>query len=167
MAIAHLPTQLTPQLITPENFQPYGQVIFPTDDSKQFDVHDAQLVLSGIPRFYIMHLRKVGLRFHSLARHQQCTQCLGSLAGKEWFMVVAPASDPAQIDLTQIAAFRITGNCFIKLNAGTWHAGPLFEEEFIDFYNLELYDTNINDYEVCNLRKLYNLNFELQVRSLS
>ncbi|MFN9165434.1 MAG: Ureidoglycolate hydrolase, partial [Pseudanabaena sp.] len=49
MAIAHLPTQLTPQLITPENFQPYGQVIFPTDDSKQFDVHDAQLVLSGIP----------------------------------------------------------------------------------------------------------------------
>ena len=53
MAIAHLPTQLTPQLITPENFQPYGQVIFPTDDSKQFDVHDAQLVLSGIPRFYI------------------------------------------------------------------------------------------------------------------
>jgi ureidoglycolate hydrolase len=133
MTIANLPTQLTPLLITPENFQPYGQVIFPTDDGKQFDVNDAQLVLSGIPRFYIMRLRKVGLKFHSFARHQQ------------------------------IAAFRITGNCFIKLNAGTWHAGPLFEEEFIDFYNLELHDTNINDYEVYNLRKLYNLNFELTV----
>jgi hypothetical protein len=82
-------------------------------------------------------------------------------------MAVAPASDPAQIDITQIAAFRITGNCFIKLNAGTWHAGPLFEEDFIDFYNLELHDTNINDYEVCNLRKLYNLSFELQIRYLS
>jgi len=163
MAITNLLTQLTPQLITPENFQPYGQVIFPTDDGKQFDEKDAQLSLAGIPRFYIMHLRKVGLKFQSLARHQQCTQCLGSLGGKEWFMVVAPASAPDQINLEQIAAFRIIGNCFIKLNAGTWHAGPLFAEEFIDFYNLELHDTNINDYEVCNLRKLYNLSFELQL----
>ncbi|BBC22267.1 ureidoglycolate lyase [Pseudanabaena sp. ABRG5-3] len=165
MAIANSPTQLTPQLITPENFQPYGQVIFPTDDGKQFDENDAQLSLAaGIPRFYIMHLRKVGLKFHSLARHQQCTQCLGSLGSKEWFMAVAPASSALeQINLEQIAAFRITGNCFIKLNAGTWHAGPLFAEEFIDFYNLELHDTNINDYEVCNLRKLYNLSFDLHV----
>lgn len=171
MAIMHLsknpPTQLTPQLITPENFQPYGQVIFPTDDGVQFDENDAQLSLVGIPRFYIMRLRKVGLKFQSLARHQQCTQCLGSLCGKEWFMAVAPTSAPDQINLEQIAAFRITGNCFIKLNAGTWHAGPLFEEDFIDFYNLELHDTNINDYEVCNLRKLYNLSFELQIRYLS
>lgn len=27
MAIAYLSTQLSPQLIKPENFQPYGQVI--------------------------------------------------------------------------------------------------------------------------------------------
>lgn len=122
MAIMHLsknpPTQLTPQLITPENFQPYGQVIFPTDDGVQFDENDAQLSLVGIPRFYIMRLRKVGLKFQSLARHQQCTQCLGSLCGKEWFMAVAPTSAPDQINLEQIAAFRITGNCFIKLNTG-------------------------------------------------
>jgi ureidoglycolate hydrolase len=163
MTIANLLTQLTPQLITPENFQPYGQVIFATDDSKQFDLEDAQLSLSGIPRFYIMRLGKVGIKFHIFARHQQCTQCLGSLAGKEWFLAVAPSSSPEQINLEQIAAFRISGNCFIKLNLGTWHAGPLFEDEFIDFYNLELHDTNINDYEVCNLRKLYNLNFELTV----
>jgi ureidoglycolate hydrolase len=163
MAIANLLTQLTPHIITPENFQPYGQVIFPTDDGKQFDTTDAQLSLTGIPRFYIMHLRKVGIKFHSLARHQQCTQCLGSLGGKEWFMAVAPAASPDRMNLEQIAAFRISGNCFIKLHAGTWHAGPLFEDEFIDFYNLELHDTNINDYEVCNLRKLYNLNFELTV----
>jgi ureidoglycolate hydrolase len=163
MAIANLLTKLTPQLITPENFQPYGQVVFPTDDNKQFDLNDAQLSLMGIPRFYIMHLRKVGIKFHSFARHQKCTQCLGSLGGKEWFMAVAPAASPDRLNLEQIAAFRISGNCFIKLNVSTWHAGPLFEDEFIDFYNLELHDTNINDYEVCNLRKLYNLNFELTV----
>ncbi|MFM7887097.1 MAG: ureidoglycolate lyase, partial [Pseudanabaena sp.] len=85
-------------------------------------------------------------------------QCLGSLGGKEWFMAVAPASPPEQVEIAQIAAFRITGNCFIKLNAGTWHAGPLFADEFIDFYNLELHDTNINDYEVYNFCQLYKIN---------
>jgi ureidoglycolate hydrolase len=163
MEINLLTTQLPSRLITAENFQPYGQVIFPTADSKQFDLKDAQLSLSGIPRFYILHLLKVGTKFHNLARHVKATQCLGSLNGKEWFIAVAPPSHPDQINLEQIAAFRISGNCFIKLDLGTWHAGPLFEDEFIDFYNLELHDTNINDYEVCNLRKLYNLNFELTV----
>lgn len=159
MAIAQLPTQL----ISTENFQPYGQVIFATDDGKQFDINDAQLSLAGLPRFYIMRLHKVGIKFHSFARHVKCTQCLGSIGGKEWFMAVAPPSPPDRINLEQIAAFRISGDCFLKLNVGTWHAGPLFADEFIDFYNLELHDTNINDYEACNLRNLYNLDFEIQL----
>jgi hypothetical protein len=29
---------------------------------------------------------------------------------------------------------------------GTWHAGPLFDDEFQDFYNLELKDTNVTDH---------------------
>lgn len=161
MASSVLTTKLHPQLITAENFHQYGQVIFPTSDGKHFDLESAQLSLTGIPHFYILHLIKVGIKFHNFARHVKSTQCLGSLNGKEWFIAVAPPSHPEQIDLEQIAVFRISGNCFIKLDLGTWHAGPLFEDEFIDFYNLELHDTNINDYEVCNLRKLYNLNFEI------
>ncbi|MFO5528940.1 MAG: Ureidoglycolate hydrolase, partial [Cuspidothrix sp.] len=50
-----LPTiqQLPLQLITPENFQPYGQVIYASKDGKNFDHEDAQLNLeNGIPRFY-------------------------------------------------------------------------------------------------------------------
>lgn len=47
--------QLRPQLITPENFRPYGQVIFPSQDGKPFGADDAQLILDrGTPRFYIM-----------------------------------------------------------------------------------------------------------------
>jgi ureidoglycolate hydrolase len=157
-------TLLQPQLVTAENFQPYGQAIFPSDDGKSFDLHDAQLILNGTPRFYILHLIKTGRKFRSFARHVLCTQCLGALAGKEWLIAVAPVADCDRIDLTKIAAFRIPSNCFIKLNAGTWHAGPHFDDDFIDFYNLELHDTNINDYEVCNLRKLYNLNFEIALK---
>ena len=50
--------QLSAQTITSENFQAYGQVIFPSKDGKFFDADDAQLVLDdGIPRFYIMQLQ--------------------------------------------------------------------------------------------------------------
>lgn len=42
---------------------------------------------------------------------------------------------------------RIPPGNFIKLHAGTWHAGPLFEgEDSMAFYNLELSDTNVTDH---------------------
>jgi hypothetical protein len=36
---------------------------------------------------------------------------------------------------------------FIKMHTGTWHAGPLFTSPaHIDFYNLELSETNVTDH---------------------
>jgi len=70
--------------------------------------------------------------------------------GKEWLIAVAPTKDVPQPKLEEIIALRIPGNCSIKLNQGTWHADPYFDEEFVDFYNLELSDTNINDRYTCN-----------------
>lgn len=157
-------TQLNAQIISQENFQAYGQVISATDDSKSYDLDDAQLVLHpGTPRFYIMRLSQKGTTFKHITRHLNCTQCLGSLEGKEWLMGVAPPSKASQPAVEDIIAFRIPGNCFIKLEQGTWHAGPYFsfDTDFIDFYNLELSDTNINDHETCNLSKIYNREFEI------
>lgn len=154
--------QLQAQFITPETFKPYGQVIYASQDGKPFDTEDAQLVLqNGIPRFYIMHLVAKGRKFHKITRHLKCTQCLGSLEGKEWFMGVAPPTDSLKPRLEDIIAFRIPGNCFIKLEVGTWHAGPYFDHDFVDFYNLELSDTNINDHDTCDLLKTYNVEFEI------
>jgi ureidoglycolate hydrolase len=154
--------KLPAQLITPENFSPYGQVIFPSVDGKRFDAEDAQLNLqNGIPRFYIMRLNKKGRKFHHITRHQQCTQCLGSLEGKDWFMAVAPPSESPKPNIEEMSAFRIPGNCFIKLEVGTWHAGPYFEHEFVDFYNLELSDTNVVDHFTHNFRKHDSLEFEI------
>lgn len=43
-------------------------------------------------------------------------------------------------------AFCIPHGGFVKLNKGTWHAGPLFDDlEHRDFLNLELTDTNLSD----------------------
>jgi ureidoglycolate hydrolase len=155
--------QLHAELITPANFQRYGQVIFATPDSKLFDEKDAQLSLeNGIPRFYIMRLKDKGMKFSKITRHVQCTQCLGSLAGKDWFMAVcSPHNDMNEPVLAELAAFRIPGNCFIKLNEGTWHAGPYFDHEFVDFYNLELSDTNVVDHFTYDFLKSHQLEFEM------
>ena len=79
--------------ITLDNFKPYGQLITPSEDGKVYDEIDAQLNLkNGIPRFYIMRLTERGRCFNRITRHEQCTQCLGSLEGKEWFLEIGRAS---------------------------------------------------------------------------
>lgn len=133
--------------ISVEAFAPFGQVIFPTPDGQEYGPMDAQLELSqGIPRFYIMNLTQRGRQFSQITRHERCTQCLGSLRGAHWLLAVAPPSPEPQPDRAQLRAFRIPGNCFVKLAIGTWHAGPYFDAPTVDFYNLELSDTNIVDH---------------------
>jgi len=155
--------QLQAQWVTPENFRRYGQVISASLDGKNYDAEDAQLnLLQGIPRFYIMRLLQKGRQFHTMTRHVQCTQCLGSLEGKDWFIAVAPPNQTSQQPtLEEISAFRIPGNCFIKLEVGTWHAGPLFDQEFVDFYNLELSDTNVVDHFSHSFLKSHQLKLEI------
>ena len=154
--------QITARSITSESFQPYGQVITASVDGKAFDTTDAQLNLeNGTPRFYIMRLHKRGRHFHTITRHVQCTQCLGSLEGKEWLIAVAPPSQAEKPDIEKMSAFRIPGNCFIKLEVGTWHAGPYFECDAIDFYNLELSNTNVVDRFTHDFLKNENLEFEI------
>ncbi|NJK74586.1 MAG: Ureidoglycolate hydrolase [Richelia sp. CSU_2_1] len=162
MSESILTQQLLAEWVTAENFRSYGQVIFASVDGKSFDAEDAQLNLTdGIPRFYIMRLEKKGRKFSKITRHVRCTQCLGSLAGKDWLMAVAPPSEGDRPSLENLAAFRIPGNCFIKLDVGTWHAGPYFDADFVDFYNLELSDTNVVDHFTFDLAKNCNLRFEI------
>jgi ureidoglycolate hydrolase len=156
--------QLPAEWITPERFRPYGQVIFASQDGKSYDADDAQLNLqNGTPRFYIMRLHHKGSKFHKITRHIQCTQCLGSLEGKDWLIAVAPPnSEVDEPALEDIVAFHIPGNCFIKLEMGTWHAGPYFNHDFVDFYNLELNNTNVVDHFTHDFLKSHQLQFEIQ-----
>lgn len=163
MSAFHTVQQLKAEWITPENFQRYGQVIFPSGDGQGFNEEDARLNLqNGIPRFYIMRLHNKGQKFYKITRHEKCTQCLGSLEGKDWLMAVCPPyNDIDHPVLEELAAFRIPGNCFIKLEVGTWHAGPYFDYEFVDFYNLELSDTNVVDHFTHDFIKSHQLAFEM------
>lgn len=150
------------KLITSETFKPYGQVISASKDGKTYDQDDAQLNLkNGIPRFYIMRLKARGRKFHRITRHSLCTQCLGSLGGKDWLIAVAPPSLAEKPDLSKLMAFQIPGDCFIKLEVGTWHAGPYFDYDVVDFYNLELSDTNIIDHFTYDFREQEGLEWEI------
>jgi len=154
--------QLSAIAITKSNFKPYGELVTPSPDGKAFDRTDAVLNLkNGIPRFYIMHLERRGRTFDRITRHYSCTQCLGSLEGKEWFMAVCPPSESSEPDLDRLKAFRIPGDCFIKIEVGTWHAGPYFDSEAVDFYNLELSNTNIIDHCTHSFAIKQNLKFEI------
>ncbi len=154
--------KLIAQKIAIANFQPFGQLIFPARDGKPYDDSDAQLNLSnGTPRFYIMRLHQRGRKFSQITRHCLCTQCLGSLEGQEWFLAVAPPCDEDRPKIEEIVAFRIPGNCFVKLEAGTWHAGPYFDPEIVDFYNLELSDTNERDRHTHDFLTSDGLEFEI------
>lgn len=148
--------------ITAESFRPFGQVIVPQPDDTPFNPQDAQLALeNGTPRFYIMQLRDRGRRFHDITRHGACTQCLGALEGRDWFLGVAPPGESPDPRLEDIQVFKIPGNCFIKLEVGTWHAGPYFDDAVVNFYNLELSDTNVVDHTTCDLLQTYGVEFEI------
>ena len=157
-------TTIPAQSLERKTFVPYGEIIFARAAGTQFDnnhydpetsAEEPSLTLTnGTPRLWIMRLKKNGLVFSKMARHRRVTQCLGSLQGKEWFVAVAPPNDLADgtcPELARIAAFRIPGDCVIKLHVATWHAGPHFLHDECLFFNLENLDTNERDFDAYDL----------------
>lgn len=140
--------QIEPIDLDRDLFCPFGQVISPTPDGKPWDDSDAVLNLSlGIPRLYIMTLDYRGLTFDRITQHRRCTQCLGAMGGGEWFLGVAPPGiPPDRLRVEDVVVWRIRGHYLIKLELGTWHAGPFFAAPQMNFFNLELSDTNITDH---------------------
>ena len=157
----HTAIKLPAQNLEPKAFAPYGEIIRPRTSSAETAVEETKLTLAnGTPRLWIMDLKKRGLVFADMARHRRVSQCLGSMQGKEWFIGVAPPSDLAdgtRPELDRIAAFRIPGDCLIKLHVGTWHAGPHFVHDECLFFNLENLDTNERDFDTSDLPNEYQI----------
>jgi len=158
--------KVSAEWITPENFQPYGQLITAYDhgtfNGRPSD-RSGGVVLNlenGAPFFWGMRLKKTGRNVDRIVRHLECNQCIGSIE-KDWLIVVAPPTEVERPEIEKVTAFRIPGNCFIKIGMGVWHAGPYFDHDFVDFYNLELADTGDIDYFTHNLSEKDCLEFEI------
>lgn len=131
-----------------------------------------------------MHLEdRNSLSFDRITHHASVTQCLGSIGGHSWYLAVAPASivqTGGEPDISGVRAvsskaghsyvppspkdvrvFRVDGPQFLKLHAGTWHAGPFFIPDSMDFYNLELSDTNVVDHTTHVFREKDKVVFEI------
>jgi len=113
-----------------------------------------------------MHLENRPLEFSNITHHASVTQCLGCIGGNVWYLGVAKPSivDSNEIKddagktvvkshsghfylppaVEDVQVFKVSGSKFLKLNRGTWHAGPLFKSDTMDFYNLELSNTNVS-----------------------
>ncbi|GMH43869.1 hypothetical protein BSKO_11803 [Bryopsis sp. KO-2023] len=159
--------RLVAEPLTPEAFKPFGQVVGPSDDGAAFGVHDAKLNLTnGTPRFYIMRLPKRGLKFDRITFHAKVTQCLGGLGSLPWYIAVAAPSVAPKPETEDIKVFRVPPGLFIKLECGTWHGGPLFDSDQMDFYNLELSDTNVVDHNTHVYSKSDSLEYVIEDSSL-
>ncbi|KAL5569255.1 hypothetical protein UlMin_025830 [Ulmus minor] len=174
--VAPAAVKLKPIEATPETFEEFGQVVEASPDGDEFGPQDAQLDLSlGIPRFYIMHLEGRPLKFSTITHHASVTQCLGSIGGHVWYLGVAKPSiletNDANGDssnnavkshcghfyvpprVEDVRVFRVSGTKFLKLNRGTWHAGPIFKDNAMNFYNLELSNTNVVDHTMHDFKR--------------
>lgn len=131
-AIDRNPTKLNKSHQTKHQTTTPPQLIGWTDDGKQYDKEDAQLVLDrGTPRFYLMRLPKRDdgphppLSFDRITYHAQCTQCLGVLQPHSWYMAVARPT--LSLDewpkVEDLAAFEVPHGVYVKMECGTWHAG--------------------------------------------
>ncbi|KAL6952047.1 hypothetical protein U1Q18_042008 [Sarracenia purpurea var. burkii] len=122
-----------------------------------------------------MHLENRPLKFSTITHHASVTQCLGSIGGQVWYLGVAKPSIVESSEtkahkglnalqsrcghfylppsVNDVRVFKISGPKFLKLYRGTWHAGPLFQGDAMDFYNLELSNTNVVDHTVHNFKK--------------
>lgn len=168
MTVLRNTLQLPVSELTSEAFAPYGVVLEPLADGTPFTAEEAALdVSAGVPRFYLMILEAKPLRFTSITRHLQTTQTLMATGGREWFIAVAPAGD---LDVAStprpedIKGFRIAGDLAITMHRGTWHSGPFFHDERMDFVNLELSDTNVVDHHTFRLDDELGLDVVLEAR---
>ena len=157
LAVSTLATRrFTAHPATKDNICAYGTLLEPIGDGVAFGPLDAALQISqGTPRFYLMKLTKRSMAVTRITRHLAVTQALASLNGKCWYVLLAPPDEPdnpqALPNVDRLQAFCITGLQALVLHRSTWHAGPYFLEDEVDFVNLELSDTNVVDHHNARL----------------
>jgi ureidoglycolate lyase len=151
--------RLTVQDLTPEAFEPYGEVSRPATGFR-LDFSNQAASFSHVR----MEHRPLHLLF--FARHLYSTQAYVPLGGAHSVLVVAPPSDlldaEAVPDLTRAAAFRLDGTMAINLHRGTWHRTPMPVGPAADFMVLDR-DGTLDDLDLVDLAQNLGVRIEIEV----
>ncbi|KAK7846492.1 hypothetical protein CFP56_007885 [Quercus suber] len=124
---------------TTDSFEEYGQVIEASPDGDEFGPQDAQLDLSRVSNLNDSLSGLYSIKDDTGGNNEIVQSRCGHF-------YVPPAVESVRV-------FRVEGSKFLKLNRGTWHAGPLFKADTMDFYNLELSNTNVVDHTTHNFKR--------------
>src|SRR5262249_50897626 len=115
---------LIPQKMTPEAFEPYGEII---EGRGQVDLD----LDGGAASVVAQTVEARPLEFSFLGRHQRTEQVFVPMGEAHSVIAVAPPceTDASLPNVERMAAFVVDGSCAFKLRRGSWHtsAFPLGE----------------------------------------
>ena len=132
--------------LTAEAFAPFGEVIS-CEGNAFFHINDAHTeryhalaeteiqgeAKVGISIFRNIKTTSLPLAINMLERHPKGSQAFIPMQGQKFLIVVAPALNPLEPDVTQIHAFLSNGMQGVNYRQGTWHHPLLTLESPSDF----------------------------------
>jgi ureidoglycolate lyase len=153
--------QITPELLTRENFAPYGDVIEVNDNAKNFSINDgftqryhdlaAVDVTQENGRTLINIFRSTPLAqpvsINMMERHPLSSQAFIPMGQHPFLVVVAPKGE---LDTTRIRVFLASSNQGVNYHKGTWHHYCLALHQVSDFIVIDRGGAGDN----CNTVKL-------------
>ena len=114
--------ELIPILITPEAFEPFGDVILGTSGSlapwngRSNAGATLERLVAAKPLAPDQHV------LHLLERHVHSTQAFFPLAPEPYLIVTAQTASDGNPDLTGLRAFVVPGQSVIQYRPAVWHA---------------------------------------------
>ncbi len=134
------------QKMTPEAFEPYGEIISGRGNvDLDLDGGNTSVVAQTV--------EARPFEFSFLGRHERTEQVFVPLGKTRSIIAVAPPCEngSAAPNIERMAAFYIDGSCAFKLHRGAWHTSAFPMDESATFLVLERENTLEEDYDLRDL----------------
>jgi ureidoglycolate hydrolase len=145
--------RLSVQEMTRERFAPYG-ILLDKRGTVELDLG------GGIPAMTGATSERRPFRFEFMARHRHTMQVFSPLVESRSIICVAPPSVLPAPD--EIVAFYVNGRLPYAYHKGTWHTPPFALGEWSSYLVVDRSGTLDDDYELVDLRAVYNCICEIE-----
>lgn len=131
--LASIPEHIQLQALTKESFASFGDVVqceneeffhingAHTERYHALSITEAEQAKIGISIFRNIQKTSLPLKIEMLEKHPLGSQAFIPMHGQSFIIVVAPALNALEPDLTQIKAFLSNGSQGVNYHQNTWH----------------------------------------------